>query len=133
MATGPIATLEMRVVADSGGFWLVRHDPATGESVRLRAWTPALASYVGAAVTVGVRPEEVVIADTGSILATVERAAVLHPGRYECLVAGQRVAAMAPTGESPSAGDRVRLRIDHHVAFDPRSGTNVTSGVRPQM
>jgi ABC-type sugar transport system ATPase subunit len=133
MATGPIATLEMRVVADSGGFWLVRHHPAAGESVRLRAWTPALVSYVGAAVTVGVRPEEVVIVDTGAITATVERAVVLHPGWYECLVAGQRVIARAQPGLTPSPGDRVQLRIDHHVAFDPRTGMGVTSGVRPQM
>jgi ABC-type sulfate/molybdate transport systems ATPase subunit len=132
MTTGPIATLEMRVVADGGGFWLTRHDPSTSESVRLRAWTPALASYVGAVVTVGVRPEEVVIADTGSIPAIVDRAAVLHPGRYECLVAGRRVTATAQPGVSLSSGDRVRLRIEHHVAFDPRSGVSVTSGVRPQ-
>jgi ABC-type sugar transport system ATPase subunit len=129
LVTGPIATLAMRVVADGGGYWLVGDDADTGESVRLRAWTPALAAYVGTAVTVAVRPEDVVIADTGSILATVERAAVLHPGRYECLVAGQRVAAMAPIGESLRPGGRVRLRIDHHVTFDPRSGLNVTSEV----
>ena len=36
-ATGPLSLVEMTVVADGRGFWLVRDDPAGGETVRIRA------------------------------------------------------------------------------------------------
>jgi ABC-type sugar transport system ATPase subunit len=132
LATGPIAMLDMRVVADGGGYWLVRDDSG-GEAVRLRAWTPALAGYVGAAVRVGVRPEDVVVAETGSIPAVVERSAVLHPGGVICLVAGQRVTAMMQSGPACAPGEQVRLRVDHHTVFDPATDDSITSGVRPAM
>jgi ABC-type sugar transport system ATPase subunit len=130
LATGPMALLDMRVVADGGGFWLVRDD-AGGEAARIRAWAPALAGYAGAAVRVGVRPDDVVVAETGSIPAVVERPAVLHPGAVICLVAGQRVTAMMQPGQACTPGDQVRLRVDHHTVFDPRTDQSITSGVRP--
>jgi ABC-type sugar transport system ATPase subunit len=133
LATGPMALLDMRVVADGGGFWLVRDDPDGDEAVRLRAWTPALAGYGGAAVRVGVRPEDVVVADSGSIPAVVERSAVLHSGGVICLVAGQRVTATMQSGQACAPGDHVRLRVDHHTVFDPRTDHSITSGVRPAM
>jgi ABC-type sugar transport system ATPase subunit len=124
LATGPMALLDMRVVADGGGYWLVRDD-SDGEAVRLRAWTPALAGCVGAAVRVGVRPEDVVVVDTGSIPAVVERSAVLHPGGVICQVAGQRVTATVLSGQAYAPGDHVRLRVDHHTAFDPRNDRSI--------
>jgi ABC-type sugar transport system ATPase subunit len=128
LATGPMAVLDMRVVADGGGYWLVRDDPGR-EAVRLRAWTPALAGYVGASVRVGVRPEDVVVAETGSVPAVVERPAVLHPGAVVCLVAGRRVTAMMQPGHASAPGEEVRLRVDHHAVFDRVTDLAVTHGV----
>lgn len=128
LATGPMALLDMRVAADGGGYWLVRDDPG-GEAARLRVWTPALAGYVGSAVRVGLRPDDVVVAETGSIPAVVERPAVLHPGGVVCLVAGQRVTAMMQSGRRCAPGDQVRLRVDHHTAFDPTTDRSITSRV----
>ncbi len=45
--TGAVSLIDMTVVAEGGGFWLVRDDPAGGERVRIRAWAPSLARYVG--------------------------------------------------------------------------------------
>ncbi len=126
LATGPMEFIEMRVVAESGGYWLLRGDPGGGAAVRLRSWAPALAGHVGASVTVGLRPADVMVSDTGSIPAVVERVAVLNPGGVVCLVGGQRVTAMLQSGHACSSGDQVRLRIDRHVVFDKPTGNAIT-------
>ena len=118
VATGPLSLIDMTVVADQRGFWLQREDPAGGELVRLRSWGSGLAGHVGAKVTVGVRPEDVEISDNGSIPATVERTAQFGTGGISCTVAGVRVTATAPSGQRPSIGSAVRLRLHHHVVFD---------------
>ena len=117
-ATGPLALVEMTVISESRGFWLVRDDPAGGELVRVRAWAPALAAHVGRRVTLGVRPEDVVVAATGAVPARVERAVLLEGGGIQCSVAGARVTAKVPPGPRPAPGDETRLRIDHYVLFD---------------
>jgi multiple sugar transport system ATP-binding protein len=119
VATGPISLLEMMVRTEGGGFWLERPDPADGEFVRVRAWSPLLRAHVGRTVRVGIRPQDVVISAAGSVPARVERLPPVHAGGVQCTVAGVRVAASALSGSSPSAGDVVRLRIDHFVLFDP--------------
>ncbi|HYN32202.1 MAG TPA: ABC transporter ATP-binding protein [Ilumatobacteraceae bacterium] len=126
LATGPMDFIEMRVVADGGGYWLLRDDPGGGQAVRIRSWAPALAGHVGAAVTVGVRPAEVMVSVSGSVPAVVERAAVLQPGGVVCLVGGRRVTAMLQPGHACSSGDQVRLRVDRHVVFDKPSGNAIT-------
>ena len=118
-ATGPISLMDLTVRADGGGFWLEREDAAGGERVRVRAWAPALAGHIGRTVRVGVRPQDVVISATGSVPARVERPLPVHVGGVQCTVAGARVTATDLSGSRPSAGDVVRLRIDHFVLFDP--------------
>ena len=91
VATGPLSLIEMTVVAAQQGFWLQREDPAGGELIRIRAWSPALADHVGTKVTVGLRPEDVEIADTGTVPATIRSTAQFGAAGVACLVAGVRV------------------------------------------
>lgn len=118
VATGPLSLIDMTVVGEQRGFWLQREDPAGGELVRLRSWGSGLGRYVGAKVTVGVRPEDVEISDVGSIPAIVERTAQFGTGGISCIVAGSLVTVTAPMGQSPAIGSPVRLRLHHHVVFD---------------
>ena len=117
LVTGPISLVEMTVLAERSGYWLVREDPAGGELVRMRAWSPALDDHVGRTVRVGIRPEDVVVSEHGSLPALVERPSRAGGG-VQCTVAGARVVALAPPDARLSANDTVRLRLDHCVVFD---------------
>lgn len=120
-ATGSLSVVEMTVTADRNGFWLVREDPAGGEPVLLRAWPPALTDYVGMRVTVGIRPDDLVVSDTGSIPAIVERRVPIPVAGVRCAIGG--VGVMATTGGVDVApGDAVRLRLDHLAVFDRLTG-----------
>ncbi len=123
-ATGPLSLMEMTVVADREGFWLVRNDPAGGELVRIRAWAPALAAHVGSPVVVGIRPEDLVVSDRGSIPAIVERRIPIPTGSAFCRVAGAALTATINRAVV-AAGDAVRLRIDHMVVFDKLTGAAI--------
>lgn len=123
-ATGSLSLLEMTVIADRDGFWLVREDPAGGELVRIRAWSPALDEYVGTLVTVGIRPDDLVVCDHGSIPAIVERYIPIPVGGVRCAVGG--VPVMATTdGADVAAGHSVRLRLDHLAVFDKLTGAAI--------
>ena len=125
--TGAVSLIEMTVLAEHDGFWLVREDPAGGELVRVRAWLPALRAHVGRTVLVAVRPEEVVVSETGSVPARVERALPLHAGGTKCTVAGATVTVTTPSGTRLASGDAVRLRLDHYVLFDPTTDAAIRS------
>ena len=123
--TGAVSLIDMTVVAEGGGFWLVRDDPAGGERVRIRAWAPSLARYVGSLVTVGVRPENLVVSDNGSIPAVVERRLPIPAGGVHCVVAGTPLTATTK-GLDVASGDLVRLRVDQPIVFDRLTGAAVT-------
>jgi hypothetical protein len=118
VATGPLSLIEMTVVSAQQGFWLQRQDPDRDELVSIRSWLPALADHVGTEVTVGIRPEDVEIADSGTIPATIRSTAQFGAGGLTCLVAGVRVGAAVPAGRRPAVGSPIRLRVHHHVVFD---------------
>jgi ABC-type sugar transport system ATPase subunit len=120
-ATGPLSLVEMTVVADGQGFWLMREDPAGGELVRLRAWAPALAAHAGSSVTVGIRPEHLVVAERGSIPAIVERRVPIPTDSAVCRVAGAPL-IVTTKGAAVADGDAIRLRVDHMVVFDKLTG-----------
>ncbi len=128
-ATGSISLLSMRVVADTQGFWLTGLDPVAAGMVRIRSWSPALADHVGRQVSVGVRPEHVVVGATGSVPAVVERPCSIPRGGIQCTLAGQRIVATSEPGSALEAGDLVQVRIDHHVVFDPSTDRAITPGV----
>lgn len=117
-ATGSLSVVPMTVVRDGTGYWLMRESPSAGELVRIRAWSPAFAGHVGSEVLVGLRPQHVLVADNGSVPATIERRIPIPPASVQCLVAGARITATSEHSTSLQAGDEVRLRIDHYVAFD---------------
>ena len=125
IVTGPLSQLEMTVVADRSGFWLLREDPAGGELVRLRVWQPGLTSYVGDTVVVAVRPDDVVIVDHGAVPAVVSRVLPAQFGGVQCSVAGAHVTVMSAPGAPPSIGDAVRLRVDHPMLFDRVTGAAI--------
>lgn len=118
IATGPLSLIEMTVISEQRGYWLVREDPAGGDLVRIRSWAPGLARYVGTTVTVGVRPEDVEVADAGTVPALVDRTVQFGSGGISCTVAGVRVGVGAPEGPRLAIGASVRLRLHHHVVFD---------------
>lgn len=120
-ATGSLTVIEMTVVADREGFWLMREDPRGGELVRIRAWTPSLAGYVGSNVVVGVRPHDLLVNETGAIPATVERRIPVPTGSVQCSVAGTLVTGTIEPGSAVASGDQVRLRLDHLTVFDPET------------
>ena len=125
VATGPLSLVEMVVVADRRGFWLQREDPAGGELVRIRSWSPALADVVGSSVNVGLRPQDVEIGAAGTVPATVQSTAPLGGGGVSCVVAGAHVGARVPNGRPPAAGSAVRLRVHHHLVFDRRGDRRI--------
>ena len=118
LATGKMSLIEMTVIPDQRGYWLVREDPADDELVRVRSWAPGLARYAGARVTVGVRPEDVEVSDTGTVPAIVERTAQFGAGGISCRVAGVRLTVATPMGQRLAVGSAVRLSVRHHVVFD---------------
>jgi len=125
-ATGRLSVIEMTVVRDREGFWLMREDPRGGELVRIRAWTPSLAGFAGSSVVVGVRPEHLMVHSTGTIPATVERRLPVPTGSVQCSVAGALLTATLDPSATVASGDAVRLRIDHLVAFDRTTDLAIT-------
>lgn len=125
VATGALSLIDMVVIADREGFWLQREDPAGGELVRIRSWSPALAGYVGMTVTVGLRPEDVEIGTGGTVPATVRSTAPLGGGGIWCSVAGAQIGARLPDGRPPAMASAVRLRVHHHLVFDRRDDRRI--------
>jgi ABC-type sugar transport system ATPase subunit len=127
VATGSVSLIDMTVVADPAGYWLMREDPAGGELVRLRVWSPAFAAHVGSTVRVAIRPEDVAVSEHGSVPAVVDRRVPLPVSAVQCSVAGVPVmVGVVETGHDAAVGDRVRLRVDHLMAFDPRTDAAIT-------
>jgi multiple sugar transport system ATP-binding protein len=117
--TGWVSLIEMTVVADGPGVWLMREDPAGGELVRVRSWTPELSSRSGRRVVVGVRPQDLVVSDQGTIPAVVEQSLPVPAASLRCRIAGVRVTVGADRHRRFAPGDVVRLRLDHFTVFDP--------------
>lgn len=124
-ATGSLSLIDMTVVADGTGYWLVREDPRGGEPVRIRVWSPAYRAHVGSVVTVAFRPEQLVVSPTGAIPAIVERRLPISRGGVRCSVAGASLMVTAEHAGGLTQGDAVRLRIDHLVAFDKLTDTAI--------
>lgn len=119
IAAGPLSLIDMTVIAEQRGSWLVRDDPDGGAPIRIRSWVPGLARYSGMSVRVGVRPEDIEISETGTIPAN--GVTQLGPGGVSGVVAGIRIGIAAPTSRRVATGSAVRLNLRHHVVFDRAS------------
>ncbi len=123
-ATGDCWRVTATVSADTaGGFWLTvgGRGNATGRTaMRHRAWSAALQPYVGRQVTLGVRPEDVVVSSAGAIQGEVCTIVPGSPHSSICDVAGWRLGFR----HEPEVRlhDLVRLRLDHLVVFDSTTG-----------
>ena len=120
-ATGPLSLIDMTVIGDGTGYWLMREDPAGGELVRIRAWSPAFEGHLGRTVRIAVRPEDVTVSAHGAVPAIVERRLPVPADRVQCSVAGVPIMMSATGSTSPPVGSAVRLLLDHVMAFDPRT------------
>jgi ABC-type sugar transport system ATPase subunit len=121
--TGDVSTIEVRVERDAVGFWFVH--PA----MRTRAWAPALAGAVGRRVLLGLRPDSVALDAAGDVVATVAQVEAGGAGaRVRCAVGDDRVDVRAG-GRPPAVGDRVRLRFDRPLVFDPVTGSRLALDV----
>lgn len=116
IAAGPLSLIDMTVVGERRGSWLVRDDPAGGEPIRIRSWGPGLARYAGSSVTVGVRPDDIEISETGTIPATGLAQSGMRG--VSCVVAGVRIGIAGAMARRMATGGAVRLNLRHHVVFD---------------
>lgn len=124
-AMGIVWTFEGAVESDTDGFWITT--PMQRGGLRYRAWSPALAPYVGGRVTIAVRSGDLVADDRGDLDAVVDR---VIPGLADPLVChiGSRVVT-AGAGSRPLASfsrhGRVRLRVGRLLLFDAADGARL--------
>ena len=118
-ATGPMWRLPVDVSADGGGYWL----SAPG-AVRLRSWSPALASRVGSSVTLGVRTSGLVRHERGEGEAELVRIVPGAVGGLMCRWGGRLVTAVGDAGVR-DIGSTIRLRLDRPLLFDPVTGARI--------
>lgn len=118
-ATGPLWQLPVQVDADVDGYWIV----APG-AVRLRAWSPLLATHVGSTLTLGVRTGGLVRDERGQATARLER---LIPGAAGSLLCrwGSRMVTATGRAAAGEVGHTIGLRVEHPLLFDPVTGDRV--------
>lgn len=118
-ATGSIWQQSVEVEADGDGYWLT----APG-AVRLRAWAPALASRVGATVTLGVRTGGLVRHERGEATASLVR---IIPGADGALLCrwGERLVTAVGDATSDDIDTRITLRVDRPQLFDTDTGARI--------
>ncbi|MFP5488724.1 MAG: TOBE domain-containing protein, partial [Acidimicrobiia bacterium] len=98
---------------------------------RVRAWAPALAAHVGRRLQLVTRPEWWELDDAGTVAGTVVRG--VRWGGDTALtvdVRGHAVTVrLSPSGaRTHTAGERVRMRLDHWVVIDPLTGRRIDLG-----
>ncbi len=117
--TGELALVPVTVEADPPGYWIC-HD-----AFRLRAWAPALDDQVGAAASLGLRPEHLVVgepADAELVLSTVEHHGPYARGRG--WLGATRVSIRGSHADL-RAGERILVRVAGYYLFDAVSGRTV--------
>lgn len=123
LSTGECSTIPALVERDSDGFWLVGRGPSGSLPFRHRAWSAAFADRIGDCVTVGLRPIDVEVHPTGSVLALVTRSTPGQTFGLQCEVAGRRIGVVDP-GDA-EVGDLVPLRIRRVLVFDSVTGRSI--------
>ena len=118
-ATGPMWQVAVDVTADGNGFWL----SAPG-AVRLRAWSPALAAFVGAKVILGVRTGGLVRDVDGEAEAQLVRIVPGATGELMCRW-GERLVNAVGVADGDDVGRTLRLRLERPQLFHPATGARI--------
>ena len=116
---GDLSTLPVLVSDDGDGFWL-----SSGSQLRLRAWQPALASYVGANVTLGLRSDDLHRDERGEVRAVLERIVPGSSSPLLCRIGERRVMASG-MADGDEVGATVALRVQSPLLFDPDTGRRI--------
>jgi ABC-type sugar transport system ATPase subunit len=116
--TGHASILTAEVEADDDGFWLVH------PSFRRRARRRSLSGYVGAFVTVALRPRWITLTTDGPVVAEVTEVDLISGSITVALVTEQRrdTVEIATPALDHHRGERVAFRIDEFALFDPLTG-----------
>jgi ABC-type sugar transport system ATPase subunit len=112
----PMTVLPARLVADPPGYWI-----ELGE-VHIRAWAPALAPAAGGRVDVGIRPEDIVVDETGVEVLTGRG---YFDGRYgfvQVELAPGRHAEMRTDEAPPPPDQKIKVRLRRFHVFHPSTG-----------
>lgn len=118
-ATGPMWNLQVRVTADGDGYWL----SAPG-AIEMRSWSPALASYVGSDVTLGVRTGGMVRHVRGEAEAELLRVVPGAEGALLCRWGG-RIVTASGDADPHDVGSTIRLHIERPQLFHPSTGARI--------
>ncbi len=118
-ATGPMWQLPVDVSRDGSGYWL-----SSAGAARVRAWSPALARYVGSTVTLGVRTEGLTRDDAGDALAELIRIVPGAAGGLLCRWGGRLVSAVGAAVPG-DVGSTIRLRVERPRLFDTATGERI--------
>jgi multiple sugar transport system ATP-binding protein len=119
--TGPMAFIDVSVDRDGHGYTV------SAPGLRLRAWTPALGDLPHGRAVVGVRPEDIRLADLGPITATLGRVVFdgAHRGR-EVVVGNSRLASRLE--DTREDGTEVSIAFERWHMFHPSGSTICTVG-----
>ncbi len=101
--------------AGNPGYWIKAGDQD------LRAWTPTLAGHEGH-VELGIRPEDVVLDETGYEAAVGRSVFLGDHGLADCELGPEHKVQMRTEGNPPRTGGRVKIRLRRLHVFDPRTG-----------
>ncbi len=122
IGTPPMNVLEL---APAGNAWTVRGDATP----IVRATVDPTRGY-----RLGVRPEDIELADSGGLPAVVSQVEYLGADQLvDCSVAGQTVTVRTSTRHAVRPGDRVSLRWpdDRRHLFDAASGAVISKSAEP--
>jgi ABC-type sugar transport system ATPase subunit len=113
---GSISFFDARVTADAPGFWV------EFGGHRVRAWMPALGRVSGDSVTVGIRPEDIVMDPAGMTVGVGRGSFLGSHGLAQVELAPGATVEMRTEGPCPPAGSEVKIRLCRLHIFDPRTG-----------
>jgi ABC-type sugar transport system ATPase subunit len=116
VGANPMAVLPARVRADAGGYWL------DFGRFRIRAWIPSLNEVPEGRVELGIRPEEIVMAGSGTEVTVGRGYFVGSHGYAKVELAPGHWAEMRTAGPPPAEGSTVTVRLRRLHVFHPNSG-----------
>jgi multiple sugar transport system ATP-binding protein len=96
-----------------------------GEGVHLPAPRSLPEALAGSSVTLGVRPEHLVVRDSGVPAEVIVVEPTGANTEIYCKVAGKEITAVVRERHNFRPGERIRLAPEHTFLFDPASGARI--------